>query len=188
MSAAVSACRISVHVPLEIPTPEYNELILMRTETHVADSLDSIVDLEGLRSVFDDADVQYVVVFGSYASGTASTSSDLDIGIRFADTCSRHDRFRQRNRLDAIVQSSAEPAVDVSDLEALPETVALNALQNGVLIYGNEAARAADENRLERRVENNSNKRDTQRRAFIDRLAEGDVWWSTTTSSSIDST
>lgn len=147
----------------------------MREETRVPETLAAIVDLEALRSVFDDADVRYVMLFGSYGSGTESATSDIDIGIRFADTCSRRDRFRQRNQIDAVVQSYADPVVDVSDIEALPDAVALNALRNGRILYGDQAVRAADERHLNRRFDSEREQRDRERREFIDRLAEGNV-------------
>ena len=107
------------------------------------------VDLDGLRSVLEGADVSYAVLFGSYAVGTETPSSDIDVCLRFADDVSRRDRFRRRNRIDAEIQSYADPFVDVSDLEALPDGVALNALRDGVLLYGDADAKAADERRLE---------------------------------------
>ncbi|ELY61109.1 type VII toxin-antitoxin system MntA family adenylyltransferase antitoxin [Natronolimnohabitans innermongolicus] len=148
----------------------------MREDPHEsAAEIAASIDLEGLRSLFADADVRYAVVFGSHAAGTESPTSDIDLGVRFAEGCSRRERFRQRNRIDAESQSYAAPFVDVSDIEALPETVALNALRNGICIYGDTETRAADERRLERRVEASSDRRERQRQEFIDRLAEGDV-------------
>jgi uncharacterized protein len=138
-------------------------------------ALEAVVDLQGLRAELDDADVCYAVVFGSVASGTLSPTSDLDLCIRFAETCSRRERFRQRNRLDAAIQSTADRFVDVSDLEALPDTIALNALRDGVLVYGDGATKAADERRLAQRVAESSDRRERRRREFVDRLAEGDV-------------
>jgi len=95
--------------------------------------------------------------------------------VRFTDECSRRERFRQRNRIDSRLQSYAEPFVDVSDLEGVPDTVALNALRDGILLYGDRALKTADERRLERRVEAASEQREQQRREFIDRLAEGNI-------------
>jgi uncharacterized protein len=138
-------------------------------------ALEAVVDLEGLRADLDDADVRYAVVFGSVASGTASPTSDLDLCLRFAETCSRRERFRQRNRLDAAIRSKADRFVDVSDLEALPDTVALNALRDGVLVYGDAATKAAGERDLARRVAESSDRHERRRHEFIGRLAEGDV-------------
>ena len=137
--------------------------------------LDQSHRLDGLRSVLDDSDVRYAVLFGSYASGAESPSSDLDLCLRFADGCSRRERFQQRNQLDAAIQSYADRFVDVSDLEALPDTVALTALRDGVVVYGDAAVKAADEQRLAQSVADSSDRRARRRREFIDRLAEGDV-------------
>ncbi|QSW98220.1 type VII toxin-antitoxin system MntA family adenylyltransferase antitoxin [Haloterrigena alkaliphila] len=147
----------------------------MRDNPRVSDEVRTHINLEGFRSVFDEADVRYAVLFGSYATGSESQTSDLDVGVRFADECSRRERFRRRNRIDSELQSYADPFVDVSDLEALPDTVALTALRDGRLLYGDLAAKAADERRLERRVEESSERRARRRRDVIDRLAERDV-------------
>ncbi|APW98866.1 DNA polymerase III subunit beta [Halobiforma lacisalsi AJ5] len=148
----------------------------MRDDARVSDDdIDGRVDLEGFRSVFADAAVQYAVLFGSYATGAETDASDLDVCVRFPDELSRRERFRRRNRIDSALQSYADPFVDVSDLEALPETVALNALRDGQLLYGDFETKAADERRLERQVDASSDERDRRRREFIDRLAKGDV-------------
>ncbi|USZ71393.1 type VII toxin-antitoxin system MntA family adenylyltransferase antitoxin [Natronosalvus halobius] len=139
------------------------------------DVLAADVDLEGVRSVLEASDVRYAVVFGSYATGSNTSTSDLDVCLRFADECSRRDRFRQRNRIDSTIQSHATSFVDVSDFETLPETVALNALQNGILVYGDEEAKSVDERRLEQRLADTAEQRERQQREFIDRLARGDI-------------
>ncbi len=148
----------------------------MRDDARVSiETISDSVDLEGIRSMLVETDVRYAVVFGSYATGSETSASELDVCVRFTDECSRRERFRQRNRIDSRLQSYAEPFVDVSDLEGLPDTVALNALRDGILLYGDRALKTADERRLERRVEAASEQREQQRREFIDRLAEGNI-------------
>lgn len=148
----------------------------MRDDARVSDDdIAARVALEGFRSVFADTDVRYAVLFGSYATGSETSTSDLDVGVRFADDCSRRERFRQRNRIDSALQSYADPFVDVSDLETLPETVALSALRDGQFLYGDHATKAADERRLEQQVDASSEDRKRRQREFIDRLAKGDV-------------
>lgn len=147
----------------------------MQDDARVSDADIDGIDLAEVRSVFADAGVCYAVLFGSYATGSESPGSDIDICVRFPDEYTRRERFRRRNRIDALVQSAADPFVDVSDLEALPDSVALNALKYGTLLYGDRQTKTADERRLERRVEDSKDHRRRERREFVDRLAEGDV-------------
>ncbi|WP_254864748.1 type VII toxin-antitoxin system MntA family adenylyltransferase antitoxin [Halovivax gelatinilyticus] len=135
----------------------------------------STVNLEAFESILEEEDVQYAVVFGSYADGTQTPTSDIDICLRFSDSLDRRERFRARNRIDATVQAVADPFVDVSDIEGLPDTVAHRALTEGTLIYGDESTKDADEDRLSRTVDASAERRAKYRRKFIDRLAEGDV-------------
>ncbi|MFP9062521.1 type VII toxin-antitoxin system MntA family adenylyltransferase antitoxin [Natrialbaceae archaeon A-chndr2] len=133
------------------------------------------MDLEAVRDHLRTTGVTYAVLFGSYASGNPAESSDVDICVRFPDDWTRHERFRQRNRIDVQLQRYAETFVDVSDLEALPDKIALNALEEGTILYGEETVKAADQRRLKNRVEDSKVSRLEEQRSFVDRLAEGDV-------------
>ncbi|WP_255192425.1 type VII toxin-antitoxin system MntA family adenylyltransferase antitoxin [Natronobeatus ordinarius] len=133
------------------------------------------IDFEGIRSVLADNDVQYAVVFGSVARGEDTATSDIDLCLRFSDDLSPRERFDRRNRIDSVVQRYTTQFVDVSDVEALPDDVALNALREGVVIYGNETMKATDEQRLTDRVRSSKDEHTRERREFIDRLAEGNV-------------
>ncbi|MCU4754276.1 nucleotidyltransferase domain-containing protein [Halobacteria archaeon AArc-curdl1] len=133
------------------------------------------VDLEAVRDHLQTTGVTYAVLFGSYASGNPTESSDVDICVRFPDDWTRHERFRQRNRIDAHLQRCAEAFVDVSDLQALPDEIALNALEKGTILYGDETVKATDQRRLKNRLEDSKASRLEEQRSFVDRLAEGDV-------------
>ena len=133
------------------------------------------IDLEAIRAVLADNDVQYAVVFGSVARGEETSTSDIDLCFRFPDDLSRRERFDRRNHIDSVVQRYATQFVDVSDLEALPDEIALNALRDGVVIYGTESAKETDEQHLQDRVRSSKDKHTRERREFIDRLAEGNV-------------
>lgn len=61
------------------------------------------------------------------------------------------------------------------DLEAIPEHVAVRALQEGILWYGDAETKAADGRRLTRRLAETNDQRRRRRREFVDRLAEGDI-------------
>lgn len=133
------------------------------------------VDLEGLRSHLDTTEIRYALLFGSRARGEESPTSDVDVCLRFPDAFSPRERFRRRNNIDSALQTYADGFVDVSDLEALPDEVALNAVREGVLLCGDEEARSEDRRRLERSLMESSERRIRKRREFIDRLAEGDA-------------
>lgn len=137
------------------------------------DELD--LDIESIRSVLADNAVAYAVVFGSVARGEDTTVSDVDICIRFSDTLSRRERFDRRNHIDSILQRYAPRFVDVSDFHTLPDSVALNALRTGVVIYGDKTIKQADERELARRSTQSQDERAQKHREFIDRLAEGNV-------------
>ncbi|WP_255192433.1 type VII toxin-antitoxin system MntA family adenylyltransferase antitoxin [Natronobeatus ordinarius] len=111
----------------------------------MSDVQSDATDLEAIRSVLADNDVRYAIVFGSVARGEDTATSDIDLCLRFSDDLSPRERFDRRNRIDSVVQRYATQFVDVSDLEAIPDDVALNALRDGVVIYGNETTKDTDE-------------------------------------------
>jgi len=74
------------------------------------------VNVEGIRERLDDEPIEYAVCFGSVAGGQAFPQSDVDIGLRFSETLSKRERFRERNQIDADLQGYASRFVDVSDL------------------------------------------------------------------------
>lgn len=133
------------------------------------------IDFESIRSVLADNGVTYAVVFGSVARGEETSTSDVDLCVRFPDEFSRRERFDRRNRIDSTVQRHASRFVDVSDLHALPDGVALNALRTGVLIYGDETTKQIDERKLARRSTRSQPERAEEHREFIDQLAEGNL-------------
>lgn len=133
------------------------------------------VDIEGLRDYLAQADVEFAVLFGSRARGTATESSDVDIALRFPEDLDDRGRFRRRNRIDAAVQEYAADFVDVSDLNSLPTSVAYAALRDGILLVGDQQATERYYERIKAEYEETADERDRERRSFIDRLARGDV-------------
>ena len=114
-------------------------------------------------------------LFGSYARGTVDESSDVDITLRFPDEMGARERFRLRNRLDAELQQYAEDFVDVSDIDALPTSVAHTALREGDLLVGDESTVEAYRKRIFKEYEATADERERKRRDLIERLAAGDV-------------
>jgi predicted nucleotidyltransferase len=133
------------------------------------------VDVEGLREYLDDRDVVFAVLFGSRVSGEADESSDVDIALRFPEGIHDRERFRRRNRIDADLQEYANGFVDVSDIDALPTPVAHAALQEGVVLTGDERAVEAYRDEVAAEYESTAAERERRRRELIDRLARGDV-------------
>jgi len=145
-----------------------------KKEPTASDFQSEIIDLEAIRPILAENDVQYAVVFGSVARG-GETPTDVDLCLRFPDDWSRRKRFDQRNHIDSILQRYATQFVDVSEREALPDAVALNALRDGIVVYGDETLKKQDEQHLQRRVTSSKDETIRERREFVDRLAEGNV-------------
>ncbi|WP_135366051.1 type VII toxin-antitoxin system MntA family adenylyltransferase antitoxin [Halosimplex halophilum] len=133
------------------------------------------VDVDRMRECLAQTDVVFAIVFGSHARGAATESSDVDIALRFSDEMDDYERFKRRNRIDATLQQYASGFVDVSDIEDLPTHVAHAALRDGIPIVGDEQAIADYEERVAAEYERDRSERERERRAFIDRLARGDV-------------
>jgi predicted nucleotidyltransferase len=133
------------------------------------------VDLEGMQAYLAETDVEFAVLFGSRARGTADTGSDVDIALGFPESLTDRDRFRLRNRVDAELQAYANGFVDVSDIESLPTPVAHAALRDGIVIFGDEAIVEAYKTDVVDTFEAESQARNEDRDEFIDRLARGDI-------------
>lgn len=134
----------------------------------VADEL----DVDRVCARLDQEPIEYAVCFGSVVSGTLSARSDIDLGLRFAETVDKRERFRRRNRIDADLQSATERFLDVSDIEELPDQVALNALEDGLRMYGDEGALTEDKHELRNRIEATGSDRSDERQSVLQRLAE----------------
>ncbi|WP_435195807.1 type VII toxin-antitoxin system MntA family adenylyltransferase antitoxin [Natronomonas sp. EA1] len=139
------------------------------------DSAVETLDIAAIRAYLAQTEVEFAILFGSHARGTADESSDVDIALRFPEEMSEAERFHRRNRIDAELQESADGFVDVSDIESLPTHVAYVALRDGVRLIGDEGVVDAYRQRITAAYEANETEREQERREFIDRLARGDV-------------
>jgi predicted nucleotidyltransferase len=133
------------------------------------------VDLDGLRRALEQTEVVFAVLFGSHVEGTTHAESDVDIALRLPESLTPKARFRLRNRIDAELQSYAEGFVDVSDIESLPVPVAHAALQNGIVLCGDDKAVSEYRTQIATEYEATKPEREREREAFLDRLARGDV-------------
>lgn len=135
------------------------------------------VAVDEMRSYLDGTDVVFAVLFGSRVRGTAGESSDVDVAVKFPEDLDERERerFRRRNRIDAELQTHADGFVDVSDVDALPVPVAHAALQDGIVLVGDERAVSQYREGIAREYEASADDRERRQREFIDRLASGDV-------------
>jgi len=143
--------------------------------TRARDSSAGEVDIEGIRDALDSRPVEFALLFGSHARGESEASSDVDIALRFPDSVSDTERFRERNRIDAALQEHAPGFVDLSDIDTLSVPVARAAFRDGVLLVGDERAVDAYRRRIEAQYESTADERQRNREAFIDRLASGET-------------
>lgn len=128
-----------------------------------------------MRAHLAQTSVEFALLFGSHARGTASESSDVDVALRFPVEMDAYERFRRRNRIDAKLQEYAESFVDVSDIATLPIPVAYTALRDGILLVGEESDVTAYREPVEQEYEATKDEREQARQELIDRLARGDV-------------
>ncbi|AUX08401.1 nucleotidyltransferase domain protein [Halalkaliarchaeum desulfuricum] len=133
------------------------------------------VDVEGIREYLEGWELEFALLFGSRARGDSEASSDIDVALRFPKGTDEGERFRRRNRIDAALQAYADGFVDVSDIDRVPTPIAYRALQDGVVLLGDERTVEAYRKRVEAEYEATAEEREREHREFIDRLASGDV-------------
>jgi predicted nucleotidyltransferase len=118
-----------------------------------------------------DPDVEFAVAFGSQITGEATSGSDLDLAVKFADGLSESERFEKRCFFSGDLQQEDAPFVDVSDIESLPIDVAHDAV-NGRLICGDEQAFEQFTAEVEATFVEQRESLRREQRAVIDRIAE----------------
>ncbi|SEL88885.1 nucleotidyltransferase domain-containing protein [Haloferax larsenii] len=123
------------------------------------------------ESVCPDPDVEFVVAFGSQTTGEATSTSDLDIAVKFADSLSDRERFKKQCFLSGDLQQEDAPFVDLSDIETLSLDVAHDAV-NGSFVCGDEHAFGRFKRDIEARFVEQAGDLRRQQRAVIDRIAE----------------
>jgi predicted nucleotidyltransferase len=123
------------------------------------------------ESVCSDSDVVFGVTFGSQITNKATSASDLDLAVKFADELPASDRFDTRCFLSGDLQREDAPFLDVSDIESLPMAVAHDAV-NGVFVCGDEHAFERFKTNVEAPFAEQCDTLRRQQRGVIDRMAE----------------
>ena len=121
-------------------------------------------------SLCADPAVEFVVAFGSRATGEATAASDLDVAVKFSDDLSARERFDRRCFLSADLQREDAPFIDLSDIETLPVDVAHDAV-NGTLVCGDEDAFEQFKTSIEAAFDDERDTLRRQQRDVIDRIA-----------------
>lgn len=91
------------------------------------------------ESICHDADIEFVVSFGSRVTGESRPSSDIDLAVKFDNDLASNERFRKWCFLSGDLQRADGPFVDLSDIESLPIDIAHDAV-NGEFLCGDEQA------------------------------------------------
>jgi predicted nucleotidyltransferase len=101
------------------------------------DRADLHVDPDRVARVIREYPVRLAVLFGSYARGTATTDSDVDVAVAFEEDCSPSERLDRRIDLTTdLVAFLGTNDVDVTDLDSVRPDVGSSALQHGTLLVG----------------------------------------------------
>jgi len=132
------------------------------------------ISLDAVRMVLVGHPVRLGVLFGSYASGTADCHSDIDIAVEFDPNVADDERYRRR--LSLIVDLSqvlGTDDLDLVDLETVRPEIGLSALQDSLVLVGDDARIDSLLSQFERQAETPTA---AQRRdrfdAALDRLEE----------------
>lgn len=130
--------------------------------------------IEVLRQYLAEQPVEFALLFGSHATGTATDRSDLDLVLKFPTTMGDEERFRRRNRIAGeLMARLGREDVDVSDLDQLPTAIAHAALQEGIRLVGDEKAVDANREETAAAYQRTADDRQQSREALLRRLRQG---------------
>lgn len=92
---------------------------------------------EVVMQVVEEYPVKFAVLFGSYARGTETPESDIDVAVAFDSDRSPQERLELRIDLVVELTKALEmDAVDVADFESIRPDIGLSALQTGTVLVG----------------------------------------------------
>ncbi|ESS09274.1 MAG: putative nucleotidyltransferase [uncultured archaeon A07HN63] len=130
--------------------------------------------LDAVRWVLADYPVRLGVLFGSHASGTAGSHSDVDIAVEFDPDVVDDERYRHRlSLLVDLSQALGTDDLDLVDLDTVRPAVGLSALQDATLLVGDQDRRDQLVSEFERRAETpTADQRRDRFDAALERLEE----------------
>ncbi len=130
--------------------------------------------LDAVRGVLADKPVRLGVLFGSQATGTAGSHSDIDVAVEFDPAVADDERYRHRLSLVVdLSQALGTDDLDLVDLDTVRPAVGLSALQDATLLVGNQDRREQLVSEFERQAETPTAAQRCDRfDAALDRLEE----------------
>ena len=130
--------------------------------------------LDAVRGVLAGKPVRLGVLFGSQATGTAGSHSDVDIAVEFDPIVVDDERYRHRLSLVVdLSQALGTDDLDLVDLDTVRPAVGLSALQDATLLVGDHERREQLVLEFERQAETpTADQRRDRFDAALDRLEE----------------
>lgn len=122
--------------PEKTDTIKYNYILEILKKTNVIDEEHGILDIHAIiekcSEIFQNHDVNYCYLFGSYAKGKATPSSDVDLLI------SANIKGLKFYGLVEEIRTALHKKVDVLDFNQLKDNIELvnEILKDGLKIYG----------------------------------------------------
>ncbi|WP_302081543.1 type VII toxin-antitoxin system MntA family adenylyltransferase antitoxin [Salinibaculum rarum] len=97
----------------------------------------SALDVEAIVDVLAESSVAVAILYGSYARGEETSSSDVDIAVEFDESLSSAERTRTRlaliERLTTVLGTDAVDAVPFSQASG---DLKREILEDGICLYG----------------------------------------------------
>lgn len=131
-------------------------------------------NVEDVRAYLRDQPLDFALLFGSKETVAVTEVSDVDIVLTFDDTVPEEERFRKRNRIAGeLMALLGRDDVDVSMLETLPTEIAHSALQEGVILVGDEEIVDTHRSQVRTTYEETASVRKREREELFHRLKQG---------------
>lgn len=104
------------------------------------------LDVETIVEVVEDAPVTAAVLYGSYARGEETPTSDVDVAVEFDESLSSGERTRARLALiERLSTALGTDDVDVVPLLQASDELRREIFEDGVCIYGSPEEHAVED-------------------------------------------
>ncbi len=94
-------------------------------------------ELNKIRILFKDNNIEFAYFFGSRVKGVANSKSDYDFAIYFSDKVNEHERFERRlkiiTKLGGIIKNDNLDLVVLNDVKSV--LLKFEIIKDGVVIF-----------------------------------------------------